>query len=189
MKQPMLIVSMGFALLVASGFQNHADAEHVFWDVIAAGGTIESSSSGYRISASVGQIGVGLLEGSTHRVYSGFWNPGLFPAVGVQDQYGFGLPATYQLSQNYPNPFSSQTTVPFALPKPSHVSVEIYNLRGQMMRQIVHEAKESGYHVVNWDGRDDSGRRAGNGVYVCRMIARPSDGKAFVKSRRIVLVK
>jgi hypothetical protein len=140
------------------------------------------------MSASVGQIAVDLLVGSTHQVYSGFWNAGLFEALSGERYYGLGLPTTYQLCQNFPNPFGSKTTVPYALPRPSRVSVEIYDLRGQRVRQIVHEAKEPGYYAADWDGKNDAGRRAGSGTYVCRMVARPSDGGEFVKSRKMVLV-
>jgi hypothetical protein len=179
---------MALALLTVNGFRDHTVADRISWDVLASGGTMESSSSGYRMSASVGQIAVDLLVGSTHQVHSGFWNAWLFEAVGGQRYCSLGLPTTYQLSQNFPNPCGSKTTIPYALPTPSRVSVEIYDLRGQRVRQIVHEAKEAGYYAVTWDGRNDAGRRAGSGTYICRMIARPSDGREFIKSRKMVLV-
>lgn len=141
------------------------------------------------MSASVGQVGVDMLMGTTHRMYSGFWNPWLLTPVGVESHPGFGMPTAYQLSQNYPNPFRFVTTLPFALPEPSRVSVEIYDLQGRMVRRIAHEAMDAGYYTVAWDGNDDSGRRAGDGVYVCRMIARPPDGQTVVRSKSMVFVE
>lgn len=189
MKQSTLIVSIVLIVLVAHGSLNHAAAERVFWDVIAAGGTVESRATGYRMSGSLGQIGVEVLAGSTHTVFSGFWNPWLSSPVEVEDLHGFGMPTAYQLSQNYPNPFRAHTTVSFALPQSSRVSLEIYNLQGRMVRHLAQEAKEPGYYSVVWDGNDDVGQRAVAGVYVCRMIAQQAHGRAFAKSKSIVRVE
>ena len=68
-------VGMAGFLLMGSAVWFQASADRVSWDVIAAGGVIGSSSSNYRVSASVGQTGVDLLTGTSYRTYSGFWNP------------------------------------------------------------------------------------------------------------------
>jgi hypothetical protein len=166
-----------------------ASADRVSWDVIAAGGVIGSSSSNYRVSASVGQTGVDLVTGVTYRVYSGFWNPSLIGLVGAEDPGGLALPATYQLSQNHPNPFDGETTIPYALPEPSHVVVEIYNLRGQRVRLLTDAVQQPGYHFVRWDGTDASGTEVGSGVYLCKMTARAAAGTAYVHSRELLLVR
>jgi hypothetical protein len=157
--------------------------------VIPAGGVIGSSSANYRVSASVGQTGVDLVSGVTYRVYSGFWNPWLIAVVEAEDEGGLSLPVTYQLGQNWPNPFGPGTTIPYALPKPSQVSMEIYNLRGQRVRLLTNAVRQPGYHFVRWDGTDASGAELGSGVYLCKMTAHGAAGTAYVHSREMLLVK
>ena len=77
----------------------------------------------------------------------------------------------YALFQNRPNPFNTETRMRFALAEKGHVSLRIYNLRGQLVRTLVDGEKERGVHSVPWDGRDDRGRRIGSGIYMCRLEA------------------
>lgn len=184
-----LAVSAAGFLFMSSAVWLQASADRVSWDVIAAGGVIGSTSSNYKVSASVGQTGVDLLTGVTYRVYSGFWNPWLIGLVGAEDPAGLTLPATYQLSQNHPNPFGGETTIPYAVPRPSQVTVEIYNLRGQQVRLLTDGVQQPGYHFIRWDGRDGFGGELGSGIYLCRMTARPAAGTAHVHSTELLLVR
>jgi hypothetical protein len=176
-------------LLVCPGVLSSAGANKVSWDVIAAGGVVGSSSTNYRVSASVGQTGVDLLTGVTYHVYSGFWNPWLIGLVGADDPGGLALPATYQLSQNHPNPFDGETTIPYAVPRPSLVTVEVYNLRGQRVRLLTDGVQQPGYHFIRWDGRNAYGGEVGSGIYLCRMTARASAGTEYVHSTEMLLVR
>jgi cytoskeletal protein CcmA (bactofilin family) len=91
---------------------------------------------------------------------------------------------SYQLEQNYPNPFNPSTTIRFALPEAGEVSLRIYNLQGQLVREVVNSLYESGRHAVVWDGKDAGGRQVASGVYVYRLKA-----GAFVAKRKLVLMK
>jgi len=77
-----LNLKTGYLILSICAFQP-ARAEKVFWDTISSGGVISSGSGSHLISSSVGQAGVGVLEGTSFRVYSGFWNPWLIGQVGT----------------------------------------------------------------------------------------------------------
>jgi hypothetical protein len=176
-------------LLVGLGFVPSAGADRIPWGVIAAGGVVISSSASYRMSGSVGQTGVDPLTGVTHRVYSGFWNPWLIGLVGAEGPGGLTLPASYQLSQNHPNPFAGETTIPYSLPEPSWVTMEIFNLRGQRVRLLTDAVQQPGCHFIRWDGRNAFGGEVGSGIYLCRMTARASAGTAYVHSREMLLVK
>ncbi|MGH7496896.1 MAG: FG-GAP-like repeat-containing protein [bacterium] len=80
------------------------------------------------------------------------------------------VPASYELAQNFPNPFNPSTSIKLGLPQKSRVSLKVYNLLGTEIATMVDgEEKEAGYHVVIWDGRDRQGRLAPGGIYFCRM--------------------
>jgi len=63
-------------------------------------------------------------------------------------------PTTLHLSQNYPNPFNTETVITFALPRSGNVKIEIFNVLGQKVRDLVDEEVSAGYKRVVWDGKD-----------------------------------
>jgi hypothetical protein len=96
------------------------------------------------------------------------------------------LPRAFALAQNYPNPFNPSTTINYDIPDGPAVQValRIYNVRGQLLRVLVDEAKDAGSYSVQWDGTDGHGRRLASGVYFYRLVA----GK-FIKTRKMVILK
>lgn len=94
------------------------------------------------------------------------------------------LPAEFGLQQNYPNPFNPTTTIRYQLPVSSEVSLVIYNLRGQVVRQLAAGQMPAGTHSLQWDGRSDTGAHVVSGVYVYKLTA-----GTFVQVRRMVLLK
>jgi len=90
----------------------------------------------------------------------------------------------YTLHQNYPNPFDSITTIPYELSQSAEVDISIFNVAGQKVNVLETGIHTSGSHVVEWDGKDISGRSVKSGIYVCRMRA-----DQFHESSRIMLIK
>ncbi|MCK4548152.1 MAG: hypothetical protein KAW17_12005 [Candidatus Eisenbacteria sp.] len=88
------------------------------------------------------------------------------------------------LFQNQPNPFNPVTKIAFALPTRGHVRLEVYDVTGELVAELVNAEVEAGYRSVVWDGSDRSGVPVAPGVYFSRMEA---GGK--VLSRKMVLVK
>lgn len=74
-----------------------------------------------------------------------------------------------RLGPNRPNPFDRGTTISYQLPAPGKVRLCVYNTAGQLVRRLADGYQVAGAHAVGWDGRDDSGRRVANGVYLCRL--------------------
>ena len=101
------------------------------------------------------------------------------------------LPQKYDLKPAYPNPFNPSTTIGYALPEASEVALEVYNVQGQRIRELVGGRQPAGWHAVVWDGRNSNGKPVPSGVYVVRMTAQPvsGTGNAFVASRKVVLMK
>jgi len=90
----------------------------------------------------------------------------------------------FRLSQNYPNPFSQQTTITYQVVQPGPVRLSIYALTGQFIRTLVDEDQPVGAHSVVWDGTNDTGQTVASGVYFCRMFAGP-----FGAMRKLLLIR
>src|SRR4030066_554931 len=80
-----------------------------------------------------------------------------------------GLPKIFSLSQNYPNPFNAVTVLSFALPNTGHVKLEVYNILGQKVKDLVDEVVTAGYKKVVWDGKNNGGNDVASGVYFYRI--------------------
>ncbi|MEF3694998.1 MAG: M1 family aminopeptidase [Candidatus Cloacimonadota bacterium] len=70
---------------------------------------------------------------------------------------------------SYPNPFNPLTTISFSLPEASPVKLELYNLRGQKVKNLVQTELSRGTHQLAFDGRDESGRALSSGIYLLRL--------------------
>lgn len=75
------------------------------------------------------------------------------------------LPTKFELGQNYPNPFSSSTSIPYKLSERSNISVKIYNILGQLVREFRVGTQSAGAHGIVWDGTNDFGKKVMPGVY------------------------
>ncbi|MFH2056889.1 MAG: NosD domain-containing protein [bacterium] len=81
------------------------------------------------------------------------------------------LPQHFRLRQNYPNPFNPSTVIEYYLPRPSQVSLKIYNLLGQVVTNYDLGQQSYGLHRVSWDGNDKSSIPVPSGVYLYRLEA------------------
>jgi hypothetical protein len=84
---------------------------------------------------------------------------------------GEGEAAVQPLSVDpvYPNPFSSQVTVPFTLAEAGLVNISVYDLAGREIRTIKSEYFAAGAHGVSWLGSDNSGNDVTSGIYFVRV--------------------
>ena len=90
----------------------------------------------------------------------------------------------FQLS-NYPNPFNPTTTISFSVAQTSSfVNVEIYNIKGQKVKQLVNEVLPAGKHIAVWNGKDDNGKPAASGIYFYHIKA-----GNFIKTKKMILLR
>jgi hypothetical protein len=75
------------------------------------------------------------------------------------------------LIQNYPNPFTSLTTISYSLTRPGMVRLSIYDLSGRHIAMLVNEMRPAGNHTVQWNGTDDAGGQLSSGIYICKLIS------------------
>ncbi len=88
------------------------------------------------------------------------------------------LPKVFALDQNYPNPFNPSTKIEYAVPKESHVLLEVYNVIGQKVATLVDEAKSAGYYSASFDAS-----RFASGLYFYSMKA---GNVSFLKKMMLV---
>ncbi len=89
--------------------------------------------------------------------------------TGVDDS---SMPSRYALYQNVPNPLNPTTTISYDVPaNGGHVSLDIFDVRGRLVRRLVDGYVEGGRRTAVWDGRDDGGDRVASGVYYYRLSA------------------
>ena len=94
-------------------------------------------------------------------------------------------PVAFTLFPNRPNPFNSQTTIPFYVPVESeNASLTIFNLVGQPIRSALLAPGTVGYGEIAWDGFDDAGRDVSSGVYMVRL-----DTEVSSSTRKLLLLK
>jgi len=85
---------------------------------------------------------------------------------------------------NYPNPFNPETEIVFNLKASADVELNIYNLKGQMIRTLINENMSAGEQQVNWNGIDSSNNAVGSGIYYYQLRS----GK-FTYTGKMVLLK
>ncbi len=89
------------------------------------------------------------------------------------------IPASFSIDQNYPNPFNPTTTIKYAIPEASFVTLKIFNIAGQEVATLVNSQLSAGYHSVNFDAKG-----LASGTYIYRIQA-----GNYVKSYKMSLMK
>lgn len=70
---------------------------------------------------------------------------------------------------NYPNPFNPSTTIRYTVPNDGNVNISVYNIKGQLVVNLVNEHKIQGSHSAIWDGEDNHGKQVSSGIYYVKV--------------------
>ncbi|MDZ7723227.1 MAG: T9SS type A sorting domain-containing protein [candidate division KSB1 bacterium] len=96
-----------------------------------------------------------------------------------QDMQVIQVPEKTQLSQNYPNPFNPVTTIEYQLDQAQHVKLNIYNMNGRLMDQLVNQSQDAGVHRIQWRAHDQP-----SGLYFYQLQT-----ESLQTTRRMLLVR
>ena len=89
------------------------------------------------------------------------------------------LPEAFSVDRAYPNPFNPTTTLSFAIPIDSEVSLSVYNMQGREVSTLIDGNMEAGYHSIVWDANSYA-----SGVYFVKMMA-----GEYVSTQKLMLIK
>ena len=111
----------------------------------------------------------------------GVWSLDLTQVLtSAEEEAGASVPTSFELLDNYPNPFNPSTTIGFKLATDSHISVSVFDVLGRKVATLTDQPYSRGTHQITWDASAVS-----SGQYIYRMEA---DGK-LIGSKAMVLVK
>jgi hypothetical protein len=117
--------------------------------------------------------------------YEGTCSVGYAKSGGAMTTEGTELPVVFELYISYPNPFSSETKIEFVLPKEAHVSLEVYDVTGRIVKTLVEKKMGIGYYLVKWDAND-----VPSGIYFCKIRAHTAPGtEAYTETRKLILIQ
>lgn len=103
--------------------------------------------------------------------------------TGISNQ-NISTPLNFELENNYPNPFNPSTQIAFKISKTSKVSLDVYNILGTHVKNIVSKTFSPGEYQFTWNGTDDKGNSLASGIYIYTLSS-----DYFTNSKKMVLLK
>lgn len=94
------------------------------------------------------------------------------------------VPAKFEIEQNYPNPFNPGTTIKYSIPENELVKLNVYDITGRKVAELVNNQQNAGVYEVTWNGKADSGNQVASGIYLYTIQA----GSVF-QTRKMILLK
>jgi histidinol-phosphate aminotransferase len=94
------------------------------------------------------------------------------------------IPASVELYQAYPNPFNSSTNIKIILPTTDHLKIEIFDIRGRIVKTLVNRITGAGEHSFVWNGTNQIGHSVSSGSYFYRLTSGDN-----VITRKMLLLK
>jgi hypothetical protein len=80
-----------------------------------------------------------------------------------------GPPKSFQLLENYPNPFNAGTIIRWEQAAAGHADLSIFDILGHPVRNVIYASLPAGLHTLAWDGKTEGGAVAASGIYVARL--------------------
>ena len=108
-------------------------------------------------------------------------NIGFAYLTGIENN---NLPLTFDLKQNFPNPFNPVTTIKYDISQKTKVRVTIYNAIGQIVKRLVNETQNPDSYSIIWDGTNNFGERVSSGIYFYQLLT-----EQYQSTRQMILVR
>lgn len=98
------------------------------------------------------------------------------------------LPEDFTLS-NFPNPFNPSTTISYSLIKDAHVTLVVYNISGQKIKELFTGHLKAGVYKSIWDGTNGKGELVAGGIYISKLSIKPEFENRQVLTQKMLLAK
>ncbi len=133
-----------------------------------------------------GQFGAYAFQMSATGIAGYFDNIVVTPnqATSIDPGIKTSIPANFSLFQNYPNPFNPATTISFQVDVSSNISLNIFNVNGEIVRNLITSHLVPNKYSIIWNGQNSLGQRVPSGVYLYTI----SDGSQNIM-RKMLLIK
>jgi predicted GH43/DUF377 family glycosyl hydrolase len=100
-----------------------------------------------------------------------------------------GVPAKFEVSANYPNPFNPTTQIRIGIPETGDISVRIFDVLGRDIWKFTAEKRTPGWHTFEWNGVSSSGERVASGIYIYRVEFLSEGNAPLAVENKMSLVK
>jgi len=94
------------------------------------------------------------------------------------------IPLATTLIGNHPNPFNPDTNISYAIKEAGKVKIEVYNIKGQLVKTLVNVIKEAGNSMVTWSGKDNNNKPVSSGMYFYKMRS-----GNYTSSKKMIILK
>ena len=98
------------------------------------------------------------------------------PIIGIKNNE---IPVSYDLKQNFPNPFNPVTNIAFSVPEETNVRIIIYDITGKEVSKLIDGKYKAGNYNVVWNAGMYS-----SGMYICRMYC-----EKYSAVKKLMLIK
>ena len=150
-------------------------------DTISATHTIGSDNwtyfsfdaSNWASAKNISGIWIGIAYNSTDTSVINWIGKAAIDQIGLNSISTTGVKSYFnnpdELKQNYPNPFTSSTSITIKLDKTEKINLDILDLSGRTIKNIAQRSLNSGFYNFSWNGTDDTGRMVTDGIYFYRL--------------------
>jgi len=115
----------------------------------------------------------------------------------IEDTFTYGgedagnvIVAVTELNGNYPNPFNPVTNIAYSIKEAGKVTLQVYNIKGQLVKTLVNDMRETGNYTAIWNGRDNTNKAVASGVYFYKMKAQNYNTRPCIwKGQLLFLMK
>ncbi|RLC47660.1 MAG: hypothetical protein DRI23_11110, partial [Candidatus Cloacimonadota bacterium] len=102
----------------------------------------------------------------------------------IVDSENLPTPLVTKLNGNYPNPFNPSTNIAYSIKESGKVTLQVYNIRGQLIKTLIDEVNEPGEHAVTWNGKNIANKSVASGIYFYKL--KTDD---FQQTKKMIMLK
>lgn len=93
-------------------------------------------------------------------------------------------PSEFMITGIYPNPFNPTATIKYTIPKPGNIKIRIYNITGELVKEIEYINKHAGNYIQIWNSDNKYGEKVSSGIYLVQV-----NYNSQIQTKKIILLK